>query len=72
MLEYMDGCGDKLSKEHTVDEGVLRGGCGVGCVPFMEVNDPAVLCKRYLNNIQTSLEKLKSSNNDPKFVESML
>ena len=26
-----------LDKSHPLGEGVLKNGCGVGCVPFMEV-----------------------------------
>ena len=37
ILTYIEKCGEKLSKEHSLEEGVLREGCGVGCVHFMEV-----------------------------------
>ncbi|KAK3757011.1 hypothetical protein RRG08_063203 [Elysia crispata] len=36
ILTYIEKCGEKLSKEHSLEEGVLREGCGVGCVHFME------------------------------------
>ncbi|GFO33479.1 hiv tat-specific factor 1 [Plakobranchus ocellatus] len=36
VLAFMEEYGDALSQAHPVEEGVLREGCGVGCVPFME------------------------------------
>ncbi|XP_013068695.2 uncharacterized protein LOC106056465 [Biomphalaria glabrata] len=36
VLNYIHSLGDKLDKNHSVDEGVLREGCGLGCLPVME------------------------------------
>ncbi|CAG5124468.1 unnamed protein product [Candidula unifasciata] len=36
VLEYINSLGDKLDKNHPIKEGVLREGCGLGCLPVME------------------------------------
>ncbi|XP_005112039.2 1-deoxypentalenic acid 11-beta-hydroxylase [Aplysia californica] len=36
VLEHIDSFGSTLNKQHPIREGVLRDGCGLGCVPLME------------------------------------
>lgn len=45
VLEYISSLGDKLDKQHPIREGVLREGCGLGCLPVMEVNNFFCSCR---------------------------